>query len=1067
MDIELQDLKSNLIEKKEDKKNELNPSDNTKNEPPQKILTFERTVHLTGAKTGTNPKNTNKMNNRKYTVLYFVPKVLYDQFKYFFNLFFLLLCISQFIPMFKVGLLFSYVAPLVFVLTLTLLKEGYDDYKRYVRDKETNEQIYNVWTPKGFIEKRAEDLVEGNIIELHAYTRIPTDCVLLWTSDPSGTVFIKTDQLDGETDWKLRNPIHYTQKKLSQNLDLSGLSGYIGYEGPHKEIYNFNGLFINEMNRSMDESLNLDNTLWCSTVLCSSKALAIIIFSGKETRIAMNISEGRKKMGRLDSELNQLSKLLFFIMTGVSIFLISASTGYDHILSSFVKYILLLSSIIPVSLRVNLDFSKIFFTYKINQDTEIEAIARNSDIPEELGRVGIILSDKTGTLTKNEMQFKQISSEYYNFSSDDTRTIKLLNKELRNSLTHDNTMSKSLISKSRFSKGKIIKEFLLSLAVCHNVTPVIEEGVKSLQASSPDEIALVKAAEQYGLILHERNQKKMTLYWEFTKTYQNYEILYNFPFTSDRKRMGIIVRQIETNKIIFYLKGADFVMKDKVPEVKRGYLMDECDNLSRLGLRTLVFAFKILSEEELKKWAELYDEANKSVGEREKKQNAVVDMLEKNVQFLAITGVEDKLQDNCASTIESLKSAGIKIWMLTGDKVETVSCVAISTGLKGKEQDFFILKDIKNPEVLTKELNRFANLGGKAVFVVDGLTLDTAFKHNEEFFFKLASDAIAVICCRVSPTQKAEVVLALKKYSNKLTLAIGDGGNDVPMIMAADVGVGIVGKEGKQAALASDFSLNQFKNLKELLFWHGRNSYRRGAVMAQFVIHRGLIISIMQIYFLCIFGFIQVPLFNGFLMLGYSTLYTMLPVFALIFDNDVDRHTALRYAILYSNLQKERELTTKTFFIWLWKSIYQAFIIVFLNLLLFDDPYRDFISTCFSTLIFVQFLNSFAETHTYNIVAMVSIGVSLLLYLFTFLFLRDYFGLSTLSFYFFFKCFIVASVCYVPIYIVRRLINRFAPTEEFKIMTKSKIKQKGKIRKFFEKIFCRKKQKISNFDLNN
>ena len=1063
MDIELQDLKTNFIEKKRESQNSLESPNNTSKETP-KLMTHPRTANFNGHSSGTSEKNSNKINNRKYTVLNFVPMVLYDQFKYFFNMFFLLLCISQFIPMFKVGLLFSYVAPLAFVLILTLVKEGYDDYKRYQRDKEQNEELYNVWTGSGFKEMKSETLKEGSIIELHAYSRLPTDCVLLWTSDPSGTVFIKTDQLDGETDWKLRNPINYTQKKLSKNLDVSGLTGYLGYEDCNKEIYKFNGIFINELNRELDEALNLDNTMWSSTVLCSSRALAMVIYTGHDTRIRMNISEPRKKMGRLDVELNKLSKLLFIIMAITSVLLIFISSSYDNVISSVVKYILLLSSIIPVSLRVNLDFSKIVFTYKINQDPKIEAIARNSEIPEELGRVGIVLSDKTGTLTKNEMQFKNISSEYLKFTSDDTKIIKMLNKELRNGLNRTtNTMSKSLIAKSRLSKGKIVKELLLSLAVCHNVTPVIDEGIKSLQASSPDEIALVKAAESYGLILHERNQKKMKLYWKFSKRYQNYDILYNFPFTSERKRMGIVVRDLDTNKIIFYLKGADFVMKNKVPEVKRGFLMDECDDLSRIGLRTLVYAFRILSEEELESWALSYKEASQSLTDRDKKQSEVIDELEKNVQFLAITGVEDKLQDECANTIESLKAAGINIWMLTGDKAETVSCVAISTGLKSPEQEFFYLKEIESPENLSKELNRYASLADKGILIIDGLTLSTAFNHNEEFFFKLASEADGVICCRCSPTQKSQVVLAIKKYNpDKLTLAIGDGGNDVPMIMSADVGVGIVGKEGKQAALASDFSLNKFMSLKQLLLWHGRNSYRRGAVMSQFVIHRGLIISVMQIYFLTFFGFIMVPLFNGFLMLGYSTVYTMLPVFALIFDNDVDRETALKYSILYRTLQKGRELTTKTFFIWLWKSIYQAFVIVFLNLVFFDEPFRDFVSISFSTLIFVQLLNSFAETHTYNTISLVSIGGSIVIYVLSFFFFKDYFGVSDFSFGFFFKCFFIAAICYIPIYIVRRLVLYLAPSEEFKIMKKTRIKKKGKIRKFFDKIFCKKKNQLSD-----
>ncbi len=401
MDIELEDLNTKFLQG-EDSSKEHSPKIESKK---SKIVFKEgqRTAHFSGYRTGYDPENTNRINNRKYTILNFVPKVLFEQFKYFFNMFFLLLCLSQFIPIFQVGLLFSYVAPLAFVLVMTLLKEGYDDYKRWVRDKETNNASYNIWSGVGFIPIPSSELQEGQIIELNSGDRIPADCVLLWTSDPSESIFIKTDQLDGETDWKLRNPIVYTQKQLKKSLDMSRLSGYVTYEQPNKEIYKFKGLFVNQSNRNFDQPLNLENTLWNSTVLCSSRALALIVYIGGETRIAMNLTEAREKMGTLDKELNSLSKFLCAIMLLISLALYWMSNSSEHILISVVKYILLLSSIIPVSLRVNLDFSKIVFTYKMSSDKEINTVVRNSQIPEELGRIGIILSDKTGTLTRNEM----------------------------------------------------------------------------------------------------------------------------------------------------------------------------------------------------------------------------------------------------------------------------------------------------------------------------------------------------------------------------------------------------------------------------------------------------------------------------------------------------------------------------------------------------------------------------------------------------------------------------------------------------------------------------------------
>lgn len=186
---------------------------------------------------------------------------------------------------------------------------------------------------------------------------------------------------------------------------------------------------------------------------------------------------------------------------------------------------------------------------------------------------------------------------------------------------------------------------------------------------------------------------------------------------------------------------------------------------------------------------------------------------------------------------------------------------------------------------IERKLNEFGNnINNRRdqVLVIDGQSIHTVTEYNESMFFTLACRVTSVICCRCSPTQKAYITDRIKHYTGAKTLGIGDGGNDVGMILTADVGVGIVGKEGKQAALSSDFSIMKFKHVTNLLLWHGRNSYKRGAVMAQFVIHRGLFVSIMQIYFSLMFYYVPLPMYGGFLILGYGTVFTMLPVFSLV-----------------------------------------------------------------------------------------------------------------------------------------------------------------------------------------
>lgn len=284
-------------------------------------------------------------------------------------------------------------------------------------------------------------------------------------------------------------------------------------------------------------------------------------------------------------------------------------------------------------------------------------------------------------------------------------------------------------------------------------------------------------------------------------------------------------------------------------------------------------------------------------------------------------------------------------------------------------------------------------------------------------FIEITTKLSAVVACRCSPTQKADVARLIRKHTKKRVCCIGDGGNDVSMIQAADVGaydwcdshsnisdscagVGIVGKEGKQASLAADFSVTQFSYLTKLLLWHGRNSYRRSAKLAQFVIHRGLIISVMQAVFSSIFYFAPIALYQGWLMVGYATAYTMAPVFSLVLDRDVSEDLALLYPELYKDLTKVRELayshflnvsdivqgrvlSYKTFFMWLMISVYQGgfcqlprrkFIltnlktgaaIMIMSLVLFENEFLNIVSISFTALVLNELIMVALEITTW------------------------------------------------------------------------------------------------------
>ncbi|KAM0688399.1 putative aminophospholipid-translocase [Conglomerata obtusa] len=1251
----------------------------------------------------------------------------------------------------------------------------------------------------------SSDLQVGDIVILEKNKRVPADCVLLKSSDSE--VYIRTDQLDGETDWKLRVPAFQHILDYEEIFDEDYI---LTADKPHKDIYNFIGKITSD---SYTSSLSVDNMLWMNTVLASSHAMCCVVYTGKETRAVMNTTQPKSKFGLIDEELNYYSKFLCAISLFFAVLFTLMRGVIQRWDSTLIRFLVILSSVIPISLKVSIDWARYVYTIYIQQD--IRCVVRNSNIPEELGRLSYLLSDKTGTLTRNEMEMKKVHmGNFCFFAEGEHEVTKLLHTKLckdgcrndllhehglidnqcilknigneknsnntientiqnfgddknspkikggdinnnnqeeirvkdhknfaRNELLKDANEDKLLSIKSQnesvknFDKEDIIQEtvyskitnqnkdtfiehkdlsdakieekdlqvknkdnlynksiiyndensnlkksimdtttdsgteklqqkfenlkknnnskqmqdpntnleketndnvnkyskqiqnlvtnslqvsddktfqttntltlshdsatdlqkpgfkrrkkdlpnrvydLVIGLSVCHNVTPVNEEGVTTYQASSPDEVAIVQWAQKVGVKLIYRDSHKIKLR-DFADE-RVFEILQVFPFTSESKRMGIIIRD-ESGEIIFFEKGADVVMKSIVK--RNDWLEEETDNMAREGLRTLVIGRKILSKDEHEKFSIEYNKANSSMEDRNSKISEVVKNLEDNLELLGLTGVEDRLQEDVPLCLENLRTAGIKIWMLTGDKVETATCIAISsklfgrTGgykiiekLKSREEAYGLLNELKiaahknessntkranngnvsdedinikykdfsykrnkketnkekktykkeiyqdesglNSNVMMNETklrginkniygynsvnnegsnesniykgikkqgknswdnenNRYSsnldahklnNNTGNVIkegvknkadeknnnsklneyekknleekinkknkkikknkkefarkrkenqinykeisqdlnepnkfrnndikyLIIDGQSISIFMENYKDEFILALSCLDAIVCCRCSPTQKADIANALRITTKKRVACIGDGGNDVSMITAADVGIGIVGKEGKQASLAADFSLERFKDVVDLFLWHGRNCYKGTARLSHLIIHRGTIISVMQAIFCSLFSFSPFTLYQGAIIVGYVTLYTFLPVFASIMGRDATKEMVFRYPELYKEMNAKKALSPTSFATWNVISFYQGAIIMLLSFVFFQNELYSIISITFSSLIVNELLMVFLSFHKPTGYMILSLFLSLLFYCLSFIFLRN------------------------------------------------------------------------------
>lgn len=1010
----------------------------------------------------------NVVSNAKYTAWSFLPRTLYNEFSFFLNVYFLLVALSQIIPFLRIGYMSTYIVPLAVVLTISIGKEAVDDIGRRRRDADANSELFTVLSfsdtgRNGAIEvqKRSRDIKVGDILRLEKNQRVPADLLILQShlSEPAGELtteapsetslaasvqatgetFIRTDQLDGETDWKLRLP-----SPLSQNLSLKDLQRLrITAGAPDKKVNEFVGTLelqpsqtspydphmmkedpaedtpgSSEVDRSTPRRsnsapLSIDNTAWANTVLASSTTTyGAVIYTGRQTRSALSTAPSRSKTGLLEREINNLTKILCVMTLTLSIVLV-ALEGFEPSNKkpwyvAITIYLILFSTIIPISLRVNLDLGKTAYAYFIEGDKGIpETVVRTSTIPEDLGRIEYLLSDKTGTLTQNEMQLRKIHVGTVAYAGEAMEEVASYVDQAFAAGTERDAQVSAMGSttKTRREIGVRVRDLVLALALCHNVTPTTDEvngeKVVSYQASSPDEIAIVEFTESVGLRVLQRDRENIVLQSVISgQIVIRAEIKDIFPFTSDSKRMGIIVQissQVPglsaTDELWFFQKGADTVMTSIV--AANDWLDEETANMAREGLRTLVVGRKRLSLAQYNDFSSAYTDASLALHERDTGMASVVKShLEHDLELLGVTGVEDRLQKDVKPSLELLRNAGVKIWMLTGDKIETARCVAVSARLVARGQHIQTMAKLKTKAQAKDALDGMRNQT-ESCLLIDGESLALMLSQFRQEFITLTVLLPAVIACRCSPTQKAEVAQLIRQHTKKRVCCIGDGGNDVSMIQAADVGIGIVGKEGRQASLAADFSITQFCYLTKLLVWHGRNSYKRSAKLAQFIIHRGLIISVCQTMYNIAGHFDPKGLFKDWLMVGYATVYTMLPVFSLVLDRDVDEQVANLYPELYKELKSGKSLSYQTFFTWVLVSVYQGIIIQGLSQLLVgevDGPRM--LSVSFTVLILNELIMVAVAVTTWHPIMIVCIVGTAAVYAASVPFLGDYFDLE-------------------------------------------------------------------------
>jgi phospholipid-transporting ATPase len=912
----------------------------------------------------------NHVSTTKYNAVTFLPKFIFEQFSKYANLFFLFTAVLQQIPNISPTNRWTTIVPLGIVLLVSAIKEAVEDNRRRSQDRELNRSPARVLRGTTFQDVKWIDLKVGDIVRVESEEPFPADVVLLSSSEPEALCYIETANLDGETNLKIKQGIPETSHLVS-STELSRLGGRVRSEQPNSSLYTYEATLTMQSGGGEKElPLAPDQLLLRGATLRNTPWIyGIVVFTGHETKLMRNATATPIKRTNVEHMVNRQILMLGGVLIVLSLissvgdivvrqtigsklwFLQYGSTnaGAQFVRDIF-TYWILYSNLVPISLFVTVEIIKYYQAFLISSDldiyypeTDTPANCRTSSLVEELGQVEYIFSDKTGTLTCNMMEFRQCSIGGVQYADDVPEDRKVMDGEEAGNGIYD---FKALEQHRRGGElTENIHQFLSLLSTCHTVIPETKAenpGTIKYQAASPDEGALVEGAVQLGYKFVARKPKLVTI--EVGGQEYDYELLAVCEFNSTRKRMSCIYR-CPDGKIRCYTKGADTVILERLGRrdemVERTLL--HLEEYAAEGLRTLCLAMREVPDSEFQEWWDVYNTAQTTVsGNRADELDKAAEIIEHDLTLLGATAIEDKLQDGVPDTIHTLQTAGIKVWVLTGDRQETAINIGMSCKLISEDMTLLIINEedaVGTRSNIQKKLDAINSqqAGGVELetlaLVIDGKSLTYALELDlEKMFLNLAVMCKAVICCRVSPLQKALVVKLVKKHMKSILLAIGDGANDVSMIQAAHIGIGISGVEGLQAARSADVSIAQFRFLRKLLLVHGAWSYQRISKVILYFYYKNTALFITQFWYSFQNAFSGQVIYESWTLSFFNVIFTALPPFVLgIFDQFVNARLLDRYPQLYQLTQKGVFFRTHNFWSWVGNGFYHSIVLYFVS----------------------------------------------------------------------------------------------------------------------------------------
>ena len=898
-----------------------------------------RYIELQGQCENMSSYPSNSIITSKYTKRSFVPRALFSQFRSAAMIWFLLISILELTTLNQnVSVNVGTIIPLLLLILIAMLREGWNDYLRHISDDSLNNTKHPVWNGKEFLLKLSKEIQVGDLILLYDEEYSPADVLILASGNQAHECYVEASAIYGEASLKIKHAVKETQmtfdttdlqeaclhvKLLNEDLfvclpnpDFRHLTGWVKMRLSPKNSKI-------DMQNAILRGMKLTHTAW---------VIAVAVYTGEETKVWINNLQKNTKKSRLLEIVDRwvLWMLPLIALVCVVNTIAAASIlpmhrySWQEVLSS---NIILFGHMIPISLILSIEITQAIHSFIIKRNSQVRV--NSADLFSNLGMVEYIVTDKTGTLTENDLKisFCVIGGKVYwdrespinDYSEDSENDYKKLPgpqmfEEFGEALTFAD-LEAGLAQAGDYS----ILPYVLCMALSNFAFP---SGEGEYSAILVDDREMAKAAAKIGIKLIERAIDHILV--SVLGSQMLFDVLGFIQFSSAKKLSRVMVRDQDSGTVSLYVKGCREAMVEL-------YADDHSEDEVLEGFRTIYMGFKALTKKESKNFLLEYNTAKKSPLDVEGRVEAVFQKYDKRLEYLGFLGLEDSISEETIKTVRTLKSAGLKFWLLSGDSEDSTLAAAktaeffqpqdrilhltnlrselhfleviqgfIHSGIfdvdenslderltdkkiSEKEIDIheahddtsrttkkysgslFIRKSIVshqgttrqslgnrseprlhltskrntiNPKLskLTTVKRRNTNLHqsyfpDKLNFIlsIDGAGLDYALtsKHHTKYFMSLIFAAKFACFHSLYPDHKKKVVQMLKRNFSfrPLVLGVGDGISDIGMIHEADIGVGIEGKEGLDAANSSDISLRHFSQLEKLILIDGHRQY--------------------------------------------------------------------------------------------------------------------------------------------------------------------------------------------------------------------------------------------------